>query len=383
MADPAPTASLAADDARPSWTRTFTRISFALAVVALGVTIWSVGPTTLLHQLGAIGLGFVAVVLLEVVITLCDSAALSVFLGTGGRRSSFLHVLRAQVAGRAINAVTPLGSLGEATKATTLMERTSSQRAIAAVFQYNLAELGVRLLTIAAGTPVCALVLDLPRAVVVLLLVGSGLAGAVLAGGIALWRRGMLATLVAAGRRVRVLSAARAKRWRERVAPIDAYRAADGGGFRARWLALVWIVVSRALSLASMWAVLRSVGYHAGVGTIAAIGTAGALLGMVSSVVPMGLGLSEGSNAALFTALGAPASLGVTMVVGGRVTLVAYAVVGLFMLAASTAAVHGVRRVRPLARRLRGRRRRDAAMEAAETARAAALIAVPPAGPRP
>ena len=103
--------------------------------------------------------------------------------------------------------------------------------------------------------------------------------------------------------------------------------------------------MSRLLSLVSMWVVLRSVGYTAGPGTVAAIATAGTLISMIASVVPMGLGISEGSNAALFAALGAPASLGVTMVLGSRITLLVYAAIGLFLLSASSVVVVGAKRV--------------------------------------
>lgn len=333
------------DGPAPSWTRIFTWASFGLAFVALALTVWSVGPRTLLDQLGAIGLGFVAVVAIEVVVTLCDSAALSSFLGHGGRRATYLQVVRAQVAGRAINAVTPLASLGEATKATTLMEHTSSRRAIAAVFHYNLATIAIRMGTIAIGAPICGLALDLPHVLVVALFVGGAVAAAVLIGGVLLVRRGMLVTLVDAARSIRVLSRDRAKRWRQKVLEIDRYKPKHRKQ-QSRWVPTMWIVTSRLLALGSMWVVLASVGYTAGPGTIAAVATAGQLISMIASVVPMGLGISEGSNAALFAALGVPPSLGVTMVLGGRITLLAYAVLGLVLLSASTAVVHTARRVR-------------------------------------
>lgn len=326
------------DEKAPSWTRFFTYGSIALAAIALVVTIWSVGPARLLAQLADIGIGFAAVLLIELAITGCDSLALSGFLGKGGRRPSFLHVVRAQVSGRAINAVTPLASLGEATKATTLMEQTSSHRAIAAVIHYNIVSIGIRLLTIAIGAPICALVLDLPEALNVVLWVGGAVAAAALAGGVVLVRRGMLATAIDAVRAVRLVSQERAKRWRDKLAGIDKHlRPRPDQRARQRWSPALFVIGSRMLSLVSMWVVLASVGYRAGVGTIAAVATAGTLISMMASIVPMGLGISEGSNAALFAALGAPASLGVTMVLGNRITLLCYAAIGIFLVSASTA----------------------------------------------
>lgn len=331
------TTAAAADDTdgpAPSWTRYFTYASIVLALAALGLTVWSVGPSTLWKQLGEIGWAFAIVLGLEVVITGCDSAALSGFIGPGGRRPSFLQVVKAQVAGRAINAVTPMASLGEATKATTLMENTSSKRAIGAVVHYNLASIGVRLVTIAVGAPICALVLDLPHLLTVALLVGSLVAAIALVGGTLLVRRGMLATVVDTLRGTRLLSSERGKKWRDKAVQIDRYKTKS----ERPWLPAVFVIGSRLLSLVSMWTVLRSVGYTAGVGTVAAVATAGTLISMIASVVPMGLGISEGSNAALFAALGAPASLGVTMVLGSRITLIAYAAIGLFLLGATSVA---------------------------------------------
>lgn len=316
----------------PRWTRIFTFVSMAVAIAALVVTVWSVGPRTLLDQLAAIGVGFAFVIGLEVVITALDSAALSGFLGPAPRRPSFVHVVRAQVAGRAINAVTPLSSLGEATKATLLMEETASARAIGAVVHYNLAAIGVRLVTIAIGAPLCALILDLPHLLAVALVAGGAVAAALLVAGVLLVRRGMLVSVVDGARGVRLISRDRARRWRAKLAAIDRF----DPGCKRPWLAPACVVASKLLSLASLWVVLRSVGYTAGIGTVAAIATAGTLISMLASVVPMGLGISEGSNAALFAALGAPASLGVTMVLGTRVTLLVYAAIGLVLLSASS-----------------------------------------------
>jgi len=333
------------DHPAPSWTRYITLVSIVVAVIALGLTIYSVGPSKLWAQLGDIGFGFAIILGIEVVITSFDSAALSGFIGPGGRRPSFLHVVRAQVAGRAINAVTPLASLGEATKATTLMEQTSSQRAIAAVFHYNLASIGVRLVTIVIGAPICALVLDLPHVLTVVLLVGSAVAATALVGGILLVRRGMLASIVDAIRTTRLIGKERAQTWRKKLQAIDRYQPRRNASFGKRWAPAAWVIVSRLLSLVSMWVVLKSVGYTAGIGTVAAVATAGTLISMIASIVPMGLGISEGSNAALFAALGAPASLGVTMVLGSRITLIVYAAIGLFLLSASTVVVGGAKKV--------------------------------------
>jgi uncharacterized membrane protein YbhN (UPF0104 family) len=83
-------------------------------------------------------------------------------------------------------------------------------------------------------------------------------------------------------------------------------------------------------------------GHTVGVGTVAAISTAGQLVAVAASVIPLGLGISEAGNAALFAALGQPAALGVAMVLGTRITTLVYAAIGLTLM--GTATVVGSRR---------------------------------------
>jgi hypothetical protein len=239
VTDAAATANGLEDDdcsSAPSWTRWFTTGAVVVAVVALVLTIWSVGPNQLLVQLAAIGWGFAGVLAIEAAATACDSAALSGFLGHGGRRPGYVYVLKAQIMGRAINAVTPLASLGEATKATVLMERTPSARAVGAVIRYNLASFGMKLAVISLGAPVCALLLDVPRWLDYLFVFGGLAAALVLAAGVWLVARGMLTSGVHVLRGVRLISAERADRWRAKASQVDRHLRADRRvPLRTRW----------------------------------------------------------------------------------------------------------------------------------------------------
>lgn len=333
MSNAAATAEIDDDSGTPSWTRWFTLVSIAVAIVALVVTVWSVGPRDLAGQLAAIGWGFAGVLAIEAAATACDAAALSGFLGSNGRRPGYAYVLRAQIMGRAINAVTPLASLGEATKATSLMERTSSARAIGAVIRYNLASFGMRLAVIAIGAPLCALLLDVPRWLDFLFLVGALVSLLILVGGIWLVARGMLTAGVKMLRSVRVISHDRACRWRKKATEIDRYLRADRGvPFRTRWAPAGWVAIARTLNLASLWLVVLAAGTLIGPGTMAAVSTAGQLINAASTLVPLGLGVSEAGNAALFSALDEPGSLGVAMVLGSRISTLAYAAIGLVLI---------------------------------------------------
>ncbi|MBP9085340.1 MAG: flippase-like domain-containing protein [Kofleriaceae bacterium] len=339
------------DNHAPHWTKWITFGGIALAAVALTLTIWLVGARTLWQQLATIGPGFAVILLLEAIVTLCDSAALSGFLGQQGRRPSYWAVVRAQITGRAVNAVTPLGSLGEAAKATALMTETSSQRAIAAVIRYNLASAGVKLTTIGIGAPLCGIWLDVPPSLRITLFVGGGTAALIVIVGVWIIRHGLLVTLVAFVRGTRIISPIRAKAWRQKLTPIDKQlRPPKTGSHYARWYPTAWIILSRALSITSAWCVLAFSGHIAGISTMAAVATAGQMIGTVATIVPMGLGIGEGGNAALFAALGEPASVGVVMVLGGRATTLVYAAVGLVLLLTASAA-ESVRKIVPKRRR--------------------------------
>ncbi len=333
------------DEPAPSWTRWFTLVSMVLAIIALTITIWTVGPSQLIAQFRRVGWWFAAIIGLEAVITCVDAAALSGFLGQGGRRPGYGHVLRAQLSGRAINAVTPLGSLGEATKATMLLERTSTSRAVAAVVRYNLASLGMLLLAITIGAPICALTLDLPRWMTLALVTGSAVGALLLVGGTVLVRRGMLVSLIDFFARLRVVPRRKVGPWRAKLAKID-HHLKGRGSRRQRWTPAGWVVLSRMLGWTSIWMILAVVDHAPSIGTMGAMVTAGTLISLVAALVPMGLGVSEGGNAALFSALGEAPLLGVTVVLARRVTLIIYATIGLTLLVTSRT-VDRVRSKRP------------------------------------
>jgi Lysylphosphatidylglycerol synthase TM region len=306
--------------------------SLAVAAIALVVTVGVVGPTTIAAQIEAIGPWFAVVLAIEIAATGCDAAALRHYLGAAAPRPSYLTVVKAQVTGRAINAVTPLGGLGEAAKVTTLLGETPPARAIAAVIRYDLAVIATSLVAIIAGAPVCAATLALPAWLVTALFAGAGVSAILLVGGALLIRRGMLSSLADALAGLHVVSPRRVARWRTRLVGIDELLRTRAP--RGAWVPIAWVVAARLLSWLSAWVVLAGTGHLVGVGTMAALATAGLVISWSSMIVPMGLGLSDGGTAALFVALGASPSLGVTVVLGQRVTQLLYAAFGLTLLGA-------------------------------------------------
>ena len=317
---------------RPGWVRWFTLAVTVFAVGALVVTVWSVGPRTLWGQLLKIGPWFGVIFALEILATMCDTNILHGFLGRGGRRPRYPGVLKAQVAGRAINVVTPMASLGEATKVAILMRSTDPGRAVASVVRFNLSYIAANLLFIVLGAPLCAIFLDLPGWMEKTLWIGTGIALAIAIALIVLVRAGLVASAIKVLRFFRVISRARFGVWRDRLRKLDVTMKGETG--LRSWAPALWTIVAKLIGSVGTWLVLYANGEAPSFGVMAALATAGTLINVAANVVPMGLGVSEGGTAALMAALGESPTLGVTIVIARRVVYLTYAALGLTILAA-------------------------------------------------
>lgn len=315
----------------PKWAKWISRLVFLGALIALGVTLYSVGFGTIWSQLRIIGWWFVPIVLLEVASAFADALVIHGFLGSGGRRPGYWSVLKAQVSGRAINLVTPMASLGEATKVTMLMRETSSGRAVAAVVRFNLSYAALNLMAVVIGAPIVALALNLPSWMEKTLWIGTGVSVAVIAGVSLLLRAGLLGSLLQGLRSVRILSEERTKKLKQKIKEVDHSLRGDRG--LRSWLPGLWALVSKIMGWAIVWIVMSVNGHPPGVGVLATLASAGTLVNLVSNIAPMGIGLNEAGTAALMSALGVNASLGVTTVLARRVIQICYAAVGLTLMA--------------------------------------------------
>lgn len=349
--DPERPAGRPPDDGEdPRWARWLSLAVGASALIALVLTIRSVGLAAILDQLRIIGWWFVPIVLLELAGTLADAAVIHGFLGPGGRRPGFLGVLKAQVAGRAINLVTPMASVGEATKVSMLVHETSSRRAVAAVVRFNLSYVGWNLASVVLGAPICAAVLPLPTWLERMLWIGSGVAVLVVTAVALLLRAGLVGSLIGALRGLRILRAERAKSLRQRLRDVDRSLRGDRG--LRSWTPALWALVSKALGWAVVWIVMAVNGAAPSLGVMATLASAGTLVSIASNIVPMGIGVNEAGIAALMAALGESPSLGVTTVLARRVIQMVYAALGLTLLASAEAVPHkkkGAPRRKPLA----------------------------------
>ncbi|MEZ4366853.1 MAG: lysylphosphatidylglycerol synthase domain-containing protein [Kofleriaceae bacterium] len=315
-----------ADGERPRWLRWLTRIALAAGAVGLGVTIYLVGPSEIVAHLRAIGAWFVVLVAIDLSMSACDTAAVHALTrGPGGPTLGPLLV--SQLAGRAVNAVTPGGTIGDVLKASILSEAARGPAMVAAVLRLNLTSLCISLAVIAVGAPISAALLDVPGGVRLGLGVAAVLAAATVAVIVALVHRGMLASLVRVARALHLVGGARAERWHARLAEID--DALRGDRARAgRGASVAWVAASKGLGYVAIWLIVFSAGYTLGLGELAALLSAGVVLGWLSLLVPMGLGVAEGGNYGLFALIGAPAPLGVSLALAHRLRQIVVAAIG-------------------------------------------------------
>lgn len=363
------------DGETPKWAKWTSRIAGLIAVIALGVTLYSVGLGAVWSQLTLIGWWFIPIMLLEVCSAFADAAVIHGFLGSGGRRPNFWSVLKAQVSGRAINLVTPMASIGEATKVTMLMRHTSSRRAVAAVVRFNLSYAAWNLLAVVIGAPICALTLPLPDWLEKLLWIGTGVSVVLIIGVALLLRAGLLGSLIQGIRGVRIISEERAKKLKKKLKEVDQSLRGDRG--LRSWLPGLWALVSKTFGWVIIWIVLDVNGQSPGVGTMAVMASAGTLVSLISNVVPMGIGVSEAGNAALMAALGESPGLGVTTVLARRVIQMCYAAVGLMLMATTE---EPVKRLRKHGKGKKGKASKGGQpemREARETRETPATVAVP------
>jgi len=340
-------ASRADAEQPPGWIRWVTRIALLAGVVGLVATVYLVGPRTIFGHLRAIGWWFAVLIAVDIAMTSLDAAAIHA-LTRGPGAPPYGRVVVAQLAGRAVNAVTPGGNLGEALKASILAEQTRGARVVAAVLYCGLSSLCISLAMIAVGAPLTAILMDLDPVTRIAMSIAGVFAAGVVVGVVVLVRRGMLASVVGFARRLRLVSAKRRKKWAVKLTEIDD-RISGAADRQGRRRAIVFVALSKSLGWFSTWLTVATAGYVLDLPELAALLSAGIVLGWIAMVVPMGLGIAEGGNYGLFTLIGAPATIGVSLALARRVMQVlsavtGFAVLGLYRLAQRTAR-HRARRI--------------------------------------
>lgn len=318
----------------PRWARWLTAGALVAAIAALVLTIHDVGLYTLAEHLRLIGWWWLAIAPMEVVSTTLHATAMRAFMSP--ERIGLRHAVLAQLAGRAVNAVTPSGNLGEVMKVSMLTEHVSQSRAVSTILLYNVVSFSVELLLVALACLGIAVILPVPAGIGwVLLVTGAGCL-VVSVGLYALVRRGMLASLAGLAVRLRLLSRARHGRWEARLRGVDdQLRLVSGARVADRWLGIAALTASRLSSMALSLLILHAVGVPITAGFVLAWTVASFVIYFAATLVPMGVGVSEGGYWGFFRAIGHDPAQGVALVLARRTVTIVYAAVGLVLVTTS------------------------------------------------
>ncbi|HWU86189.1 MAG TPA: lysylphosphatidylglycerol synthase transmembrane domain-containing protein [Kofleriaceae bacterium] len=325
-----PASDEAARPGPPRWARWLTAGSLAVAVVALVVTIRDVGLYTLGKYLKLIGWWWLAIVPMEVLSTTLHAAAMRAFMSP--ERIPLRHAVLAQLAGRAINAVTPSGNLGEVMKVSMLTEHVSQSRAVSTILLYNIVAFSVELLLIAVACLGIAVFVPTPSGVGGII-AATGAGCLVISVGLyVLVRRGMLASIAGLAVKLRVLSRARYGRWEAKLRGIDdKLRLVNGARVRDRRIGIAALTASRVNSMVLSLMILHAVGVPITAAFVAVWTVASFVIYFASTLVPMGVGVAEGGYWGFFRTMGHNPAQGVALVLARRTVTIMYAAIGLLL----------------------------------------------------
>jgi uncharacterized protein (TIRG00374 family) len=324
---------------------------FHVGVLAVGVLVLSV----LVHELGwggirravsGTGAWFGVMAAIDLLSAFGDAFAIHAFLAPRVR-VRYRTVFAAQLSGMAINRLTPGNSLGEPVKITTLARTVPTNLAVSAVVMFNITSAYVSIAVIALGVPMTVILLDLPREVEVLVWIATAVLVAAAVAIAMVVRRGAVATLIDVLAASRLISAERAARWRASIADIDARLRELGGDARTSGLrrGLIGVIASRVLNWAGTIVVLHAADIPLRPVIVVAMLSVGILVQWISSIVPLGLGVANGANYALYGLLGASPDDGNVFTLVSQLRTCVIALIGLAVMA--TAHAFRIDRSRP------------------------------------
>lgn len=300
--------------------------AFAVGAIAFAVLLDQVGWAGLRRAVVATGTWFVVIAAIDLTSVFSDAAGMYCFVPAHAK-ISYWRVFAAQASGLAINRLTPGNSLGEPIKVTMLMAHLPESAAVAAIVKFNLATMYVALSLIVLGVPLTFATLDLPGRLQLAVWIGTAILVTLALALALLVRRGALGTLVDGATHLRLVSAERAARWRIRSAAID--RDVRSFGDRSSRRGIGFVIASRILFSIGSVVIMLAAEIPITPSLVIAMMSVGILITWMSNMIPLGLGLADGGNYALYGALGPSPTLGLDFTMVNRARTCILAAMGL------------------------------------------------------
>jgi len=340
---PEPAASASDEDqpepGRPLGPRLFNLAVFIIGGLALWWMLRNQSWADLREHLAGVGRWFAVLIALDLAGLCCDAAALHAFMRPEARMIPYWRVLGAQASGRAINVLTPGGALGEASKLAILVTYAPRARVLSSIVLLNVSQIYLSTSVMLLGIPITLLLVDLPHGVKVTVAIGLAviiplmiLLGVVI-------HRGAVSTVVGTLRHLRMISADRALSWKTRLVEVDRHIGELHQNRSAgTWKGILWVMASKVLSWTATIVLLAATGAPLTAVMILGVLSIGVLIGWISNIVPLGLGVSDGSNYVLYDVLGGTGAHGLLVAMISRARTVLIAFLGLGVMAAMSIA---------------------------------------------
>lgn len=303
---------------------TFNLVMLAIGAVALAVIVDHLGWIGIRRAVIGTGWLFAVIGAFDLGSALCDAFAIKSFLR---RDLGFWRVFYAQISGMAINRVTPGHTLGEPVKMTTLARWVPIDVAVPAVLRFNLLLLYVGTVAIAIGVPITVAALDVPDRVALVVWIATGFLIALAIALAIVVRRGAVGSLIGALVAVRIVSVERGQRWRAKIADVDS-RLRD-----MSWRGVAAVLVSRVFNWLGTIVVLYAADIPLTPPLVIASLTVGIMVTWISQIIPLGLGIADGSNYVLYGLLGASPEAGLVFTMINRLRTCLIAAIGLVVMA--------------------------------------------------
>lgn len=302
----------------------FNLVMLAVGGVALAVILDHIGWVGIRRAVVGTGWLFAVIGACDLGSAMCDAFAIKSFMR---RDVGFWRVFLAQISGMAINRVTPGHTLGEPVKVTTLARWVPVDVAVPAIVTFNLMLIYVGTVAIAIGVPITVATLDVPDRVALVAWIAMGFLIALAVALAIVVRRGAVGSLIGALVAVRIVSAERGERWRTKMADVDArMRNVSLRGVAA-------VLVSRVFNWIGTIVVLVAADIPLTPPLVIASLTVGIMVTWISQIIPLGLGIADGSNYVLYGLLGASAEAGLLFTMINRLRTCLIAGIGLIVMA--------------------------------------------------
>ncbi|MEO6776424.1 MAG: lysylphosphatidylglycerol synthase transmembrane domain-containing protein [Kofleriaceae bacterium] len=337
----------ASDDESPPnkhvWSHVFNVAVLIAGSIVLGVMLHELGWHHVREVFEGVGWWFAVIVGLDVIGMALDAGAIAAFLLPASRRIPFWRVFAAQASGRAINIFVPGGVVGEATKVTMLVSSAPRQRVLLAIVLFNLATFYISVAIVIIGVPITAYFVQMPHELAVFVWIALAILIVLVIGIGVIVHRGAINTAMTTLRGLHIISRERAERWHGKLAELDQnLKHLQSGRVPGAKLALGLLLAERAVSWSTTIVVLVALGVHLHPTLVIGVFSVGVLINWMSAVVPFGIGIQDGSNYALFDALGASGAHGVFVTLLNRARTLTIALLGLAIMALAHTSNRGV-----------------------------------------